>query len=96
VAIPEAGRILINVNNMDRLVAGGSVAIATGTVAILFGTLTGPVASILVWIFAMIAIAAFAVLGWSWYPQCLSFITAGRRGAYRRQSTSQRGRTSAQ
>lgn len=84
VAILKAGRILINVNNMDRLVAGGSVAIATGTLAILFGTLTGPVASILVWVFAMIAIAAFAVIAWSWYPQCLSFITAARRGASRR------------
>jgi hypothetical protein len=69
---------------MDRLVAGGSVAVATGTLAILFGRLNGPAATILVWIFAIIAIAASAAIAWSWYPQCLSFITAGRRGASRR------------
>src|SRR5215469_16832771 len=40
-AIPNARRILINVNNMDRLLAGGSVALATGTLAILFSMLSG-------------------------------------------------------
>ncbi|HYK33021.1 MAG TPA: hypothetical protein VEV63_13720 [Streptosporangiaceae bacterium] len=71
-------------NNMDRLVAGGSVAVATGTLAILFSRLSGSAASILVWLFAIIAIAAFAAAGWTWYPQCLSFITTGRRGTSRR------------
>lgn len=76
--------MLMNVNNMDRLIAGGSVAVATGTLAILFSRLSGLAASILVWIFAIMTIAAFAAIPWSWYPQCLSFITAGRRGASRR------------
>lgn len=76
--------MLTNVNNMDRLIAGGSVALATGTLAILFGTLNGPAASTLVWIFAIIAIAASAAIPWSWYLQCLSFLTAGRWGASRR------------
>jgi len=76
--------MLVNVNNMDRLIAGGSVALATGMLAILFSTLGGPAASILAWVFAIIAVAAFAAITWSWYPQCLSFITTGRRGASRR------------
>lgn len=80
----KVGRILTNVNNMDRLVAGGSVAVAAGALAILFSRLGGPAASILVWIFAIITTAAFVAMAWSWYPQCLSFITAGRRGASRR------------
>lgn len=71
-------------NNMDRLVACGSVAVATGTLAILFGRLSGSAAVILMWIFAIIAIAAAAAIAWSWYAQCLSFITAWRRGASRR------------
>jgi hypothetical protein len=69
---------------MDRLVAGGSVAVATGTLAILFSRLSGSAASILVWLFAIVATATFAAVAWSWYPQCLSFITAGRRGPTRR------------
>ena len=76
--------MLINVNNMDRLIAGGSVAVATGTLAILFSTLSGPAAAVLVWVFAIITLAAFAAIAWSWYPQCLSFIAAARRGAGRR------------
>ena len=66
-AIPNARRILINVNNMDRLLAGGSVALATGTLAILFGMLSGPAASFLVWTFAIITMAAAAAcIPWSW------------------------------
>ena len=76
--------MLINVNNMDRLIAGGSIAVATGTLAILFSRLSGPAASALVWVFAIITLAAFAAIPWSWYPQCLSFITTARRGASRR------------
>lgn len=69
---------------MDRLIAGGSVALATGMLAILFSTLTGPAAIVLVWIFGAAAIASFVVIPWSLYLQCASAITAALRHAGRR------------
>jgi hypothetical protein len=59
---------------MDRLIAGGSVAVATGTLAILFSMLSGPAASWLTWIFAIIAAVAFAAVPWTWYLRCRTWM----------------------
>jgi hypothetical protein len=69
---------------MDRLIAGFSIALATGMLAILFGMLGGPTAAILVWIFAIIAIASFVAIPWAWYLRCAGVITTALRHASRR------------
>ena len=58
----------------ERLIAWGTVSIAAGTLAIFFGTRSGRAASILVWIFAVVAVAAFAVLFWPWCQRVLSVL----------------------
>jgi len=58
----------------ERLIAWGTVSIAAGTLAIFFGTRSGRAASILVWIFAVVAVAAFAVLFWPWCQRLLSVL----------------------
>lgn len=58
----------------ERLVAWGTISIAAGTLAIFFGTRSGRAASVLVWIFAVVAVAAFAVLFWPWCQRALSML----------------------
>jgi hypothetical protein len=64
----------LDVNDWDRLIACGTVSIAAGTIAIIFATRPGHLAAIFVWIFAVIAIAAFAALPWSWYRRAVSWL----------------------
>ncbi len=61
-------------DDKDRLIALGTAAILAGTIAIFFATRTSTVASVLMWIFAGLAIAGFIALPWSWYPQSLSWL----------------------
>ena len=67
------GRTLLDVEDKDRLIAVGTVSIAAGTLAIVFSTRGGTVASVLVWIFGAVAVAAFVALPWSWYRRSLSW-----------------------
>lgn len=59
-------------NDRDRLLAVATVSIAAGTIAIIFSTRSGLVAVTLVWVFAAIAVGAFAALPWPWYRRALS------------------------
>ncbi len=68
------GRTLLDVEDKDRLIAVGTVSIAAGTLAIVFSTRGGTVASVLVWIFGAVAVAAFVALPWSWYRRSLSWL----------------------
>lgn len=52
----------LNVEDKDRVIALGTVAILAGTIAIFFATRTGTVWSVLMWIFAGLAIAGFIAL----------------------------------
>ena len=58
----------------DRLIALGTVGILAGTIAIIFSTRTGAAATVLMWIFAGSAIAAFVAFPWSWYRRCFSWL----------------------
>lgn len=61
-------------DDKNRLIALGTAAILAGTIAIFFATRTGTVTSVLMWIFAGLAIAGFIALPWSWYPRSLSWL----------------------
>jgi len=49
----------------DRVIALGTVGILAGTIAVIFSTRTGTAATVLTWVFAGSAIAAFIALPWS-------------------------------
>jgi len=86
-----------NVEDKDRLIALGTVAILAGTIATFFATRAGAAALVLMWIFAGMAVAGFLALPWPWYMQSLSWLrshgVARRMLRHRRRSNRERAPT---
>jgi len=61
----------------DRVIALGTVGILAGTIAVIFSTRTGTAATVLTWVFAGLAIAAFIALPWPWYQRAFSWLRSG-------------------
>jgi hypothetical protein len=80
----SGGRTLLRVKDTDRLVVGGTVSVAAGTLAIYFATGHDMVAAIFQWIFAAAAVAAFVALPLPRYRRALAWLRSHSLGGWSR------------